>query len=121
MYRVRLVRDLYEWKVKIEEAVKKGDKTHLKELGLLNKAIDELKMDFKVGQILPKKIYPSAYKEYLRKYAQEISIDKLWVLKVSGDWRIIYTVVGDEIGVISFILDSMKHKEYDRKFHFKTS
>lgn len=121
MYKVRLVTDLSGWKLKIETAVKKGDKTHLKELNLLNKAIEELKIDYKCGQIMPKKVYPSAYKEYSRRYAGEVDIDKLWVLKISGDWRIIYTVVGDEVEVISFILDSIKHKEYDRKFHFKTS
>ena len=121
MYRVRLVRDLYEWKMKIEEEVKRGDKSNIKELRLLEKAIDQLKEDYKTGQILPKKIYPSAYQEYSRKYANEIEIDKLWVLKISGDWRISYTVVGNEVEIISFILDSMNHKKYDRKFHFRTS
>ena len=120
-YKVRLVKDLFEWKVKIEEAVKQGDASNSKELNLLNKAIAKLKEDFKVGQILPKKSYPEPYKEYSKKYANEVQIDKLWVLKISGDWRVIYTVVGNEVEVISFILESINHKRYDRKFHFRTS
>lgn len=120
-YRVRLVRDLYEWKSKMEEEQRRGDKSNIEELKLLNKAIEMLKDDYKAGQILPKKTYPSAYKEYSRRYAGEIEIDKLWVLKVSSNWRVIYTVVGNEIEIISFILDSMNHKKYDRKFHFRTS
>lgn len=118
MYRVRLVRDLYEWKLKMEELSKKGDKTNIVELKLLNKAIDKLKQDYKTGQILQKKKYPSAYKEYSKKYANQVAIDKLWVLKISSDWRVIYTVVGNEVDIISFILDSMNHKKYDRKFKF---
>jgi Txe/YoeB family toxin of Txe-Axe toxin-antitoxin module len=118
MYRVRLVKELFEWKTEIEEKAKRGDKTDIKELKLLNKAIDKLKYDFKSGQILQKKVYPSAYKEYSKKYADEITIDKLWVLKISSDWRVIYTVVGNEVDIISFILDSMNHKKYDRKFNF---
>ena len=121
MYRVRLVSDLYQWKLKIEEEQRKGDKSNMEELKLLENAIEKLKQNYKAGQILPKRTYPSAYKEYSRKYAEEIEIDKLWVLKVSSDWRVIYTVVGNEIEIISFILDSMSHKKYDRKFHFRTS
>jgi Txe/YoeB family toxin of Txe-Axe toxin-antitoxin module len=118
MYKVRLVNDLFEWKTKMEEMAEKGDKTNIIELKLLKKAINKLKQDYKSGQILTKKAYPSAYKEYSIKYADQVSIDKLWVLKISSDWRVIYTVVGNEVDIISFILDSMNHKKYDRKFNF---
>jgi len=118
VHRVRLVKELSERKQLLEEADKKGNKSNIKELKLLIKAIEQLKQDFKAGQILPKKTYPSAYKEYTKKYGAEVEIDNLWVLKISGDWRVIYTVIGNEVEIISFILDTMTHKKYERKLNF---
>ena len=118
MYTVRLVKDLFEWRQSVEESLQNGDQRDIMEYKLLNRAIEKLKWDFKSGQILTKKSYPSAYKEYSMKYAEEVKIDKLWVLKISKDWRVIYTVVGSEVEIISFILDSMNHKKYEQKFNF---
>jgi len=34
-------------------------------------------------------------------------------------WRMLYTIKGDQIEIICFILDIMNHKEYDKKFGYR--
>ena len=115
---VKLAKELYYWKVRIEQEVRCGNLANLPELKLLDKSIAQLKRDYKSGQILPKKAYPAAYRYYSKKFAGKTTMDKLWVLKISRDWRIVYTVVGNEVDIVSFILDSMNHTDYNRRFHF---
>ena len=73
-----------------------------------NLAIDEQKL----GEITKEII------EKLNKYVEKYGITNLWKLNVSKDWRIIYTIQGNEIEVISIILESLSHKEYERKFGY---
>lgn len=56
-------------------------------------------------------------KEYVKNY----DVNNLWKVNLSGAWRMIYTIRGNEVEVISLILDLMNHKDYAKKFKYKKS
>jgi len=64
------------------------------------------------GDNIPKKQIP---KEYVVKY----KADNLWRVELINFWRMIYTIKGDEIEIICFVLDLMDHKRYDKKFGYR--
>ena len=45
--------------------------------------------------------------------------DRLWKMNLAGYWRMIYTLTGDQLRVISFILEFMNHKQYNKRFKYK--
>ncbi len=99
---------------KIKENAKKGNGENIFLQKLIEKGIEKLKYSFKYGDHIPKKQIP---KEYFKNYG----IENLWKLNLNNFWRMIYTVRGNEIEVISIILEVLYHKEYDKKFGYKTS
>lgn len=113
MYKVKLEPKLYNCFKVMQEELKKGNKKNEKEFFLIKKAIDLLKIDYKKGAHISKK-NNKVYKYYFKKY----SVQNLWKLDASSSWRIIYTVQGTEIEILSIILESLSHKEYDRRFGY---
>ena len=109
LFRVKLSPELYEYFKKIEKEIEQGDKTNEREYKLIKKGIKMLKQDYRKGVHISKK-NRRAYEPFIKKY----NITNLWKLNVSKDWRLIYTVQGTEVEVVSVILESLNHKEYDR-------
>ena len=99
---------------KLLEKAKKGDNDSIQLIKLIEKGIEKLKYNYKYGDHVSKEKIPQEYKE-------KFGVENLWKLNLSSFWRLIYTVRGDEIEVISIILEVLNHKEYDRKFNYKTS
>ena len=56
-------------------------------------------------------------KEYTTKY----DVNNLWKANLSGAWRMVYTIRGSEVEIISLILDILNHKNYEKKFSYKRS
>lgn len=54
-------------------------------------------------------------KEYIKNY----DVNNLWKVNLAGAWRMIYTIRGSEVEIISLILDIMNHKDYEKKFRYK--
>ncbi|OQX19172.1 MAG: hypothetical protein BWK75_05925 [Candidatus Altiarchaeales archaeon A3] len=77
----------------------------------LNRAFDDLADDSFCGIQIPKKQIP---KEYIKKYG----IDNLWKYNLPNAWRLIYSVVGDNVTVISVVIEWMDHKKYERRFGY---
>lgn len=114
MYRVVPVEEFDEEFGKLKQRAKQGDGESVKLVKLIEKGINKLKYNYKYGDHVSKEKIP---KEYIEKY----SVKNLWKLDLSSFWRLIYTVRGTEIEVISIILEVLDHKKYDRKFGYKTS
>jgi len=66
------------------------------------------------GIHIPKDRIP---KEYILDY----EVNNLWKINLSGAWRMIYTIRGSEIEIISLILDIVNHREYEKKFGYEKS
>ncbi len=99
---------------KLKQSANQGDMESVHLVKLIENGIEKLKFNYKYGNHISKKKIP---KEYIEKHG----VKNLWKLNLSSFWRMIYTIRGDEIEVISIILEVINHKEYDRKFGYKTS
>ncbi|MFC1691521.1 hypothetical protein ACFL0W_05065 [Nanoarchaeota archaeon] len=60
------------------------------------------------GDSIPKRKIPKAY-----------NVQNLWRITLTSYWRMLYTIKGDQIEIICFILDILNHKDYNKKFGYK--
>lgn len=90
----------------------KGDGEAEYILDLIRKGISTLSKDIESGQKIQKRLWP---KYYSRKYG----ISNLWRLRLDRYWRMIYTLIGEEIRIITVILEVIDHKDYNRRFGYK--
>lgn len=51
--------------------------------------------------------------------ASGISVDNLFVLDLSGYWRMIYTLMTDEIKIMILVLDIIDHEKYNKLFGYR--
>ena len=74
--------------------------------------IEFLKVNPQYGIHVPKDRIP---KDYIVKY----DVNNLWKVNLAGAWRMIYTIRGNDVEVIAFVLDIFNHKDYDKKFGYR--
>ncbi len=73
---------------------------------------NNLKINPQIGTHIPRKyIPPPATERY--------GTDRLWKIDLVGYWRLIYTLTGDEVKIITFVLEFMDHKKYDKIFGYR--
>ena len=73
---------------------------------------DLLKENPFAGDQVPKKQNP-------RKYMQKYDTDNVWRIELANRWRLIYTITGNQIEIVTFIMDIFNHKDYDKVFGYK--
>ncbi len=74
----------------------------------IKQKIDLIKANPFYGDNIPKDRIPKSY-----------NVPNLWRVELTGYWRMIYTIRGDKIEVICFILDIFDHDKYNKKFGYK--
>ena len=87
------------------------DKQNTEEIQLLRsikQKRDFIKANPFYGDNIPKKQIPKSY-----------NVQNLWRVELTGYWRMLYTIKGDQIEIICFILDILNHKQYDKKFGYR--
>ena len=94
----------------IKKGITKSD--HQTLLNSIKQKIELLRDNPEYGIHIPKDRTP---KDYIRDY----DVNNLWKVNLSGAWRMIYTIRGSEVEIISLILDIMNHKDYNKKFGYK--
>jgi Txe/YoeB family toxin of Txe-Axe toxin-antitoxin module len=77
----------------------------------VTRAINDLKENPFCGIKVPKGLWP---KEYIKNYG----IDNLWKYNLPNAWRLIYTIIGDEVKIVSMILEWLDHKNYEKRFGY---
>ncbi len=77
----------------------------------LKRVIVNLKENVFSGEKIRKKLIP---KEYIQKY----NIDNLFWYKLPKGWRLVYSVVGNNIEVLAIIIEYFDHKNYERRFSY---
>ncbi|MBI5553571.1 MAG: hypothetical protein HY917_02410 [Candidatus Diapherotrites archaeon] len=80
----------------------------------LNRAMDDLVKNPFCGIRVPSNQWP---KEYVHKYG----INNLHKYDLPDGWRLLYTIRGSRIEIISILIEWINHKEYERKFGYKRS
>lgn len=78
----------------------------------IERAKNNLKIDPQFGIHIPRKVISKAV---VNKYGT----DRLWKIDLVGYWRLIYTIIGDEIKIISFVLEFMDHDKYNKLFGYR--
>ncbi|MEK6889400.1 MAG: hypothetical protein AABW80_04830 [Nanoarchaeota archaeon] len=53
------------------------------------------------------------------KYINLYDAENIWRIELSDRWRAIYTIQGNDIEIITFILDIFNHRDYDKLFGYK--
>jgi len=98
----------------VGEEIAKGITTsdHQTLLNSIKQKVDLLKLNPEYGIHIPKDRIP---KEYVTKY----DVNNLWKVNLSGAWRMIYTIRGSEVEIISLILDILNHTDYEKKFRYR--
>ena len=51
-------------------------------------------------------------------YIQKFGIDNLWKYDLPKGWRLLYSIVKEEILIIALILEWSPHKKYERRFGY---
>ena len=70
-------------------------------------------------KINPQKGLPIRRSYISKQVVQRYGTNKLWKIELVSFWRLIYTLTGDEIKIITFILEIMDHKRYDKIFGWR--
>jgi Txe/YoeB family toxin of Txe-Axe toxin-antitoxin module len=75
-------------------------------------AIKTLKQNPEAGIKVLRPLWP-------RTYIQSYGINNLRKLDLNDGWRLLYTLKGSRVEVVSVILEWMNHKQYERRFGYK--
>ena len=78
----------------------------------INRVRDLLKQNPFAGNQVPKRQIPP-------KYIQKFDIDNVWRIELADRWRLVYTITGNQVEIITFIMDIFDHKDYDKVFGYK--
>jgi len=79
---------------------------------LVGRVSAKLLENMEAGKKIPKRLWP-------KEYSQKFGVSNLWKINLDSNWRLIYTITGQQVGFFLIYLEYMRHKEYDRKFGYK--
>ena len=86
-------------------------KQSTEEMQLLNsieQKINLIKLNPFYGYNLAKNLIPKEY-----------NVTNLWRVELSQFWRMLYTITGNELDIISVLLEFMNHDRYNKLFGYK--
>jgi len=107
-YEVRLTKRLAKTYEQLNLEIKAGNRANEREYKLIKKAVEQLSYNYQTGLKLGRSL--PIFKYCVEKY----KVNNVWKLNISKSWRILYTLVDDEIEIFSVILDLVDHKTYER-------
>jgi len=90
----------------------KKQPTYSQLLTSINTAIRNIKANPYYGDLIHKR---NISKGVLQKYGTH----KILRVELVGYWRLLYTLVGEEVKIIAFILEFMDHSKYNKVFGYK--
>jgi len=87
-----------------------GDDSERELFKIINQATDNIEENAFCGVQVPKKLIPKIYTQK--------GIKNLWKYDLPKGWRLIYSIVNEEVIVVSVILEWFDHKGYERRFKY---
>tara|TARA_Y100000034_G_C6829969_1_gene374553 strand:- start:740 stop:1111 length:372 start_codon:yes stop_codon:yes gene_type:complete len=98
----------------VGEEKKKGINSsfHQSLLRSINRAKDLLRQNPFTGNQVRKSKIP-------RKYIINYDVSNLWRMELANRWRLVYTITGNKLEIINFVLDIFDHRDYDKVFGYK--
>lgn len=79
--------------------------------GYIVRAKNDLKNNPLCGLRIPKDLWP---KNYIINY----QITNLWKYDLPNGWRLVYIIEGNEVKIMSIILEWFSHKDYEKRFGY---
>ena len=94
--------------MKAFEELKKNDK---RLYDFISRAFDDIEDNAFCGIQIPKRLIP---KEYIKKF----NIKNVWKYNLPNAWRLLYSLEGKTLVVLSIVLEWLDHKTYERRFKY---
>ncbi|RLG13980.1 MAG: hypothetical protein DRN71_03880 [Candidatus Nanohalarchaeota archaeon] len=106
--------DYQELQKKLLQEKEQGieNSSNMQLLKSIDREKDNIKIDPQYGTHIPRR---NISKAVVNRYGT----DRLWKVDLVGYWRMIYTITGDEVKIIAFVLEFMDHKKYDNVFGYR--
>jgi hypothetical protein len=82
---------------------------HQQLLNSIKRASEQLKQDPQYGTPVPKAFFRKA----------KMPVTNLWKVNLTGYWRMLYTITGNRVEVICYVLEICDHKKYDKTFGYR--
>lgn len=98
---------------KLKNGAEKGNGESKYLLAIVNRGIEKLKEDKEAGKRIRKELIPSYYES-------RYEVTNLWKLNLDASWRLVYTIMGTEVKLMTIVLEVLDHKDYDRRFGYRS-
>lgn len=94
----------------VDSQMKEGKESteEMRLLRSINQKVEFIRQDPFYGDNMHKNQIPAKY-----------SAGNLWRVELCDFWRMLYTIRGDKIEIICFVLEIVSHKNYDKIFGYK--
>ncbi|MFH1750824.1 MAG: type II toxin-antitoxin system RelE/ParE family toxin [Candidatus Micrarchaeota archaeon] len=112
-YKVQGTKEFDQQYQQLKQSAENGNGASQILLKKLDKAIAKLKYNFRSGEHIPRDQIPDYY-------TARFGVENLWKINIDPDYRLIYTIRGTEIEVMSVLLEFFDHKDYNKRFKYKT-
>ena len=112
-YEVLLSKEFSDELEKLRSNAAKGNGEAKYIIRIIEKGLSKLEVDKEAGKRIKKELIPAYYNA---KY----EVTNLWKLNLDNFWRMIYTIMGDDVKLMTIVLDVLDHKSYDRRFGYKS-
>ena len=98
----------------VGQQIKEGKETteEIQLLRSIKQKIDFIKANPFYGDNIPKNLIP-------REYEIKYDAKNLWRAELANYWRMLYTIKGDQVEIICFVLDIVSHEKYNKKFRYR--
>jgi Txe/YoeB family toxin of Txe-Axe toxin-antitoxin module len=77
----------------------------------IDRALEDIEKNPFCGIQISKRLIPQ---EYIKKH----NIKNVWKYNLPEAWRMIYSIEGGTLKIVTIILEWIDHKEYERRFHY---
>ncbi|OIO25878.1 hypothetical protein AUJ14_03230 [Candidatus Micrarchaeota archaeon CG1_02_55_22] len=74
----------------------------------IQQKVELIKLNPMFGDNIPKKLIPA-----------NLQVSNLFRVEISGRWRMLYTLDGNKIEIVAFVLYVIDHPNYDKLFGYK--
>ena len=88
------------------QGIKNSDEIQL--LNSISKKVELIKQNPFYGDNFKKEQIP-----------KKLNVQNLWRVELSQFWRMLYTIKGDQVEIVCFILHIIDHSTYDKLFKYK--
>ena len=96
---------------KVKKAFEKLKRSDSKLYKFVLRAFEDIEENIFCGIQIPKNRIPT-------KYLKKFNVKNVWKYNLPGAWRLLYSIEGKNLIILSIILEWLDHKNYERRFKY---